>query len=144
MDPNEIAEGYNNPYHYMHQRGRMLRLGEELKRPTAASFASQVRHVSGSDLLKARAIADLGSKHFRARQFEKAIPYYDRAIKMDPSDPDAHLNRAVSLCFLGRMGEARKSYQKARSLDPYTVRTDTVWQNAQTAMKLGLDNVNIG
>jgi tetratricopeptide (TPR) repeat protein len=51
------------------------------------------------------------------RQFEAAIPEYDRALALAPSLADAHAGRGMALDALGRDG-AEAEYRRALSLDP--------------------------
>jgi TolB-like protein/Flp pilus assembly protein TadD len=53
------------------------------------------------------------------RQFDLAISEAERAIALDPNDPDGHLAMAWALIFAGRAGEAIASAEKGMRLDPH-------------------------
>src|SRR5881397_3864874 len=48
-----------------------------------------------------------------SRQFEAAIPHYDRAIELGQNDEVVWNNRGVALDSLGRHEESLESYRKA-------------------------------
>ena len=50
--------------------------------------------------------------------FEEAIEEYDKAIELDPNDPDYHNNKGVALYELHRYEEAIEEFDKAIELDP--------------------------
>lgn len=47
-----------------------------------------------------------------------AIPFYDRALKLDPKVPNLYHNRANCERDLGRFGDAEKDYQEALKVNP--------------------------
>jgi tetratricopeptide (TPR) repeat protein len=49
-------------------------------------------------------------------QYQEALVYYDRAIEIDPHDPDVFYNRGIALEKLGRYQEARESFNTAKGL----------------------------
>jgi TolB-like protein len=52
------------------------------------------------------------------RQFDDAIVEAERAISLDPNDPDGYTALAWALIFSGRPGEAVESVEQAMRLDP--------------------------
>ncbi len=52
------------------------------------------------------------------RQYEAAIPEWNKALALDPTDVKAHIDLGTSLAETGRMEAATAQYQKARELDP--------------------------
>jgi len=53
------------------------------------------------------------------RQFDKAISEAERAVELDPNDPEGHLAMAWALIFAGRPEAAIASAEKGVQLDPY-------------------------
>ncbi len=53
------------------------------------------------------------------RQFDKAISEAERAVELDPNDPDGHLAMAWALIFAGRAEAAIASAENGVRLDPY-------------------------
>jgi tetratricopeptide (TPR) repeat protein len=50
--------------------------------------------------------------------FEEAIKEFDKAIELDPKNPDSHYNKGVALYKLHRYEEAIEEFDKAIELDP--------------------------
>ena len=48
----------------------------------------------------------------------QSLPFYARAVALDPQRPDFHRWLAQAYSAVGREGEALKSYQRAVALDP--------------------------
>jgi Flp pilus assembly protein TadD len=55
---------------------------------------------------------------YREGKYEEAIPYFDKAIEIDPSHAAAWHDRGVCLRELGRDAEALKNFVKAVELAP--------------------------
>jgi TolB-like protein/Flp pilus assembly protein TadD len=53
------------------------------------------------------------------RQFDKAISEAERAVELDPNDPEGHLAMAWALIFAGRAEVAIASAENGVRLDPY-------------------------
>ncbi len=53
------------------------------------------------------------------RQFDKAISEAERAVELDPNDPEGHLAMAWALIFAGRAEAAIASAENGVQLDPY-------------------------
>ncbi len=53
------------------------------------------------------------------RQFDKALSEAERAVTLDPNDPEGHLAMAWALIFAGRAEEAIASAENGMRLDPY-------------------------
>ena len=52
------------------------------------------------------------------RKHEEALKAYQKAIELNPKDPDAWNNKGATLAELGKHEEALKAYQKAIELNP--------------------------
>ena len=53
------------------------------------------------------------------RQFDKALNEAEKAVTLDPNNPEGHLAMAWALIFAGRAGEAVASAENGMQLDPY-------------------------
>jgi len=60
----------------------------------------------------------VGENEAAAGKFEAAIPYYQRALRLDPSNTDTYVSLGVALQHLGRMEEAAQQYTEALRLKP--------------------------
>lgn len=67
---------------------------------------------------KAKKLFQLGNNAYMNGEYEKALEYFDRALKIDPENASAWSNRGVVLKMLGRNEEAMKSYNRAIEIDP--------------------------
>jgi tetratricopeptide (TPR) repeat protein len=63
-------------------------------------------------------LVQLGLKKFFSRNFEGALPYYDRAIAVDPTNPVWFDLKGYALLRAGRTDEAVQALQRAVTLDP--------------------------
>ncbi|NJN61980.1 MAG: tetratricopeptide repeat protein [Coleofasciculaceae cyanobacterium RL_1_1] len=63
-----------------------------------------------------------GNRWYRARQYDRAVESYDRALDLDPNLRSAWLRRGQALVKLERYSEAIESYDQAIAL-----REDDVW-----------------
>jgi tetratricopeptide (TPR) repeat protein len=66
----------------------------------------------------AGALVNLGTIHYRLRQFEDAERYYSRAIEADPTYPLAHFNLGNLYDERGDLPKAQACYQSALRLNP--------------------------
>lgn len=53
---------------------------------------------------------DAGIRHFRAKNFAKALPFLQQAVRLNPSDPNAIYYEAACYQCLGDMSRAAKLY----------------------------------
>lgn len=67
---------------------------------------------SDAHLFYANSLANLASR------YEDALPYVDRALRLDPLSPEAHEVRIFVLMNLGRVEEALESWQRGLELAP--------------------------
>ncbi|GIW40815.1 MAG: hypothetical protein KatS3mg076_1392 [Candidatus Binatia bacterium] len=81
-------------------------LALEFLRPTTARTETSAE-------LRAR-----GLVHFRAKEFARALEWFDRAVRADPNDPYALYSRGVALSRLRRYEEALGDLERALALDP--------------------------
>ncbi len=58
----------------------------------------------------------VGDAYYYAREYERSLVYYRKAIELDPRFDGAHTDLARSLEALGRFDEARREYEEGRRL----------------------------
>ncbi len=61
---------------------------------------------------------DEGNKYYLEGDFTKAIGCFDKAIELNPDDPDAYNNKGSALDRLGEYPQAIECYDKAIELNP--------------------------
>ncbi len=61
---------------------------------------------------------DVAWKLLDKKQYEAAIPAWEKAVALDPTDATAHMNLGVSLAQTGRPDVAVQQFDKAREIDP--------------------------
>ena len=117
------AAGRIDPLHPVPWNGRGIAL-LMLDRPEDASIQFK-RSLALNTLIlnkhrQGRAIAHdgLGQVKFRTGDFVEAIAEYDRAIAIDPTDPNGYVGRGDALVSLGRLDDAVASYGEALRIDP--------------------------
>lgn len=65
------------------------------------------------DPANATALLYLGNLETSAGNYEKAVTHFENALKIQPESTDAHFNLAWTYSRLGRMNQAKKSYDAA-------------------------------
>src|SRR5829696_3971712 len=55
---------------------------------------------------------------FNQKKYDEAIPYFDKALQVEPNYTDALVNKGGALNNLGKYDEAIQSYDKALQIDP--------------------------
>ena len=63
-------------------------------------------------------LARLAESHQKARQYDKAVEYYRKAIEGSPTDSDLHNNLGNAFAEMGKSAEALQEFQKAAELNP--------------------------
>jgi superkiller protein 3 len=85
----------------------------------AAVLASDIPWMSSkSDDQKATEAFNEGAKYSQAKQYDKAIPLYQKAVKLNPKFAEAYSNLGFALRETGKLDEGIKSYHKAIELKP--------------------------
>jgi len=64
---------------------------------------------------------DDGTSHYNAKEYQKALTDYDRAIQLDPQDADAYYNRGLVYYNLKEYQKAIADYDRALQLNPQHV-----------------------
>ena len=65
-----------------------------------------------------RAWVELGNNYFDSGQYMAAVQAYDRALKLQPDDPDVLTDQGVMFRRLGWYDRAIKNFKQANKLDP--------------------------
>jgi tetratricopeptide (TPR) repeat protein len=60
----------------------------------------------------------LGNEYFDSQQREKAIQAYDRALKLQPNNPDVLTDQGVMYRELGQLDKAVANFKKANTVNP--------------------------
>ncbi|HEV2493596.1 MAG TPA: tetratricopeptide repeat protein [Terriglobia bacterium] len=61
---------------------------------------------------------ELANYLYDQKQFEQAIPWYQKALALDPKNVNARTDLGTSYYSLGRTKEAAREYQKSLEVDP--------------------------
>jgi tetratricopeptide (TPR) repeat protein len=70
------------------------------------------------DLDNLEALASLGSLHLDNCEYEKAVAYFDRIIKIDPENDNAYLEKGYALGCLGNMDMELDYLEKCLGINP--------------------------
>ena len=65
-----------------------------------------------------RAWVELGNNYYDSGQYMAAVQAYDRALKLQPDDPDVLTDQGVMFRRLGWYDRAIKNFKQANRLDP--------------------------
>jgi predicted Zn-dependent protease len=63
-------------------------------------------------------LARLADTYHKARQFDKALDYYQKGLAANPNDASLHNNLGSLYADMGKVPEAQAEFQKAADLDP--------------------------
>lgn len=58
------------------------------------------------------------------KQFDQAIPAWQKAVSLDPDDSRAHNNLGIALAGAGKMTEAVEEYRRSIQLNPHSSQTE--------------------
>lgn len=65
-----------------------------------------------------KSFLDNGNKLFKEEKYYDAIDQYNIAIKLNPSNPCPHYNKAISLIKIGNHDDATKSFDILMEINP--------------------------
>jgi tetratricopeptide (TPR) repeat protein len=71
-----------------------------------------------SDPVNAKPWITLGNRYFDARQNQRAIEAYAKALQFDPNNPDVLTDQGVMYRELGAYDKALANFEKATTIDP--------------------------
>jgi len=63
-------------------------------------------------------LANIGNVYYDARQYNDAISYYDRALKLQPANTDVRTDTATAYWYLGDSDRAIAEFQAVLKLEP--------------------------
>ena len=66
-----------------------------------------------------------GQQEMQAKKYKEAIKFFTQAVEKDPRLPEAYVGRGDCHNRLGQFEDARKDYQKALDLDPFSAQATT-------------------
>ena len=92
------------------------RAHQSLGRPGAAVKSYEL--AVDADPRNTDALDRLAALHFGQKRYRKALGLYRRLAELMPSGAQTHANLAATHYYLGRPGEALRSFERALSLDP--------------------------
>jgi len=67
---------------------------------------------------KSEVLTMIGNCYNELNEFEQSLEYHNRAIKEDPQNYMAYVNKGVVCRLLGEFGQAEKMYNRALELEP--------------------------
>lgn len=83
----------------------------------SACSSTQNRSV---DLKRAATLnAEMGNRYMAQGDLESAVKKFEKALRQDPSLPDAHAGYGLLMSQLGESAKAKKHFKKALKKDPY-------------------------
>jgi len=100
---------------------RMKHMADEQAKPLLAQLADEP---SNPELL-----AKIGNIYYDAQQFQEAISYYDRSLKVDPRNANVRTDRGTAYFYLGDSDRAITELENVVKTDP---------KHAQTMFNLGM------
>lgn len=79
---------------------------------------NEIKNVLAADPTNRNAWVALGNTYFDDNQFIEAIDAYDKALELQPDDPDVLTDQGVMFRELGWFDKAIENFSKASELDP--------------------------
>ncbi len=95
--------------------------------PQAIEHFEKALELQGESV-NATVYLDIGDMYNKMREYEKAIPYFKKAVKMNPNHANAHLLLGLSYRALNRGEEARVQFEKTLQLEPNHPQTARIRQ----------------
>lgn len=71
----------------------------------------------------AGAHVELGNTYFDAERWDDAILWYERAIEIDPGDPNVSTDLGVSYYYTNRTDDALRQFERSLAIDPNHTKT---------------------
>jgi Tfp pilus assembly protein PilF len=81
-------------------------------------FQRALRVHPASDAFNSSLHNSLGAVYCESGRCSEAIPHFQRAIELAPSDPEYHTNLGTAFASMGRFAEARAELERALALAP--------------------------
>ncbi len=110
---------------YSPQRVTRNKDEEMLRKDDPPDFAITLTSDSSSkhtdDQSEADRLKGLGNKAMARKDYEEAVQFYSRSLRLAPAGPSSHVyfsNRAAALCYLQRYEEAELDAERSLALNP--------------------------
>jgi len=96
---------------------------EELLRkdPPVMNYPSDLSTHNSDEQDEADRLKGEGNKAMARKEYEKAVRYYSKSLRLAPAGPNSHVyfsNRAAALCYLERYEEAELDAERSLALNP--------------------------
>ncbi len=96
---------------------------EELVRkdPPVFNMGSDISTHNSDEQDEADRLKGEGNKAMARKEYEKAVRYYSKSLRLAPAGPNSHVyfsNRAAALCYLERYEEAELDAERSLALNP--------------------------
>ena len=88
-----------------------------------------LREILGRDPNNLSAATALANRLYDAGRYADAIPYYQTAVRLAPSDPGLSTDLGTALWYSGRADDALRQYERSLAADP---------THAQTLFNIGI------
>jgi tetratricopeptide (TPR) repeat protein len=82
-----------------------------------------LKAVIDSDPKNASAHAQLGNVYFDAQRWADAINWYEKALQLNPNDPDISTDLGVSYYYTNRADDALAQFEKSLKINPNHTKT---------------------
>ena len=89
--------------------------------PPEFSVSSEPSTKYSDDQVEADRLKGLGNKAMAKKEYEKAVKYYSKSLRLAPAGTNSHVyfsNRAAALCYLERYEEAELDAERSLALNP--------------------------
>ena len=90
---------------------------EQLKQMADTQAAPQIEKLK-SDPNNPELLAGIGNLYYDAQQFPVAVDYYNRALKVKPSDAAIRTDMATAFWYMGNPDQAIAEFNKALTYEP--------------------------
>ncbi len=110
------------------------------KQPTEEQEIAKLKSIIKDDPDNVEALIDLGNAYFDRQSYEKAIEYYDRALKLKPNDVDVIVDKGVAYFELEQYDKALEQFRQATGEKPDHAKA---WYNMGVVFKRQGDNINL-
>ena len=95
--------------------------GEKKYAEAAATFEQAIPLAKDKNLLAV--LSRTADSYDKAKQFDKALDYYQKAIQTSPTDANLHNGLGNVYAEMGKIPEAQAEFQKSAELDPANAST---------------------
>jgi cytochrome c-type biogenesis protein CcmH/NrfG len=97
--------------------------GPQQAPPLDEARVQSLMTVIKNDPKNAGAAVQLGNTYFDAERYADAIKWYEESLRIDPSNPDASTDLAVSLYYTGQTDRALQQFTHSLKLNPKHTKT---------------------